>query len=435
MPNDHTLSLPTAILININIMLGAGIFINTVELSKRAGSLGGVAYLIVGILLIPLVTSIAQLVNLHPSGGFYIFAQKELSPLAGFISAWSYFIAKLASATLMIHTSISLIRFIIPSLAYGSPLLWDAGVVFIFSLLNMHNIKTSSYIQAVFITLKSIPIIFAILISSYLLYGADTLPDITMFWSGIPLSLPLVLYAATGFETSCSLSGKIRNASFNAPYAIFISYAVVICIEFLYQTLFYHGVGPLLAQAHNYLSAFPLLLQALIPLNSFLVTKLSIAFHLAIASSALGGAYGILFSNMWNLHALAQHKHLFFSHIFTRFNKHMIPFACVLAEGLICTIYLLATGGTIVSLQQVAALGSTLAYTLSVFSLYKAKKQRPEISIHIMVPMLGLASCALLIIACLNSLINTGFIALLAFLTLLGMGSFMFFSKKKLAHT
>ena len=34
---EYKLSLPTAILININIMLGAGIFINTATLSHRAG--------------------------------------------------------------------------------------------------------------------------------------------------------------------------------------------------------------------------------------------------------------------------------------------------------------------------------------------------------------------------------------------------------------
>ena len=40
MTNEYKLSLPAAILININIMLGAGIFINTLNLAKFSASFG-----------------------------------------------------------------------------------------------------------------------------------------------------------------------------------------------------------------------------------------------------------------------------------------------------------------------------------------------------------------------------------------------------------
>src|SRR5271169_2910080 len=98
MTKEHMLSLPTAILININIMLGVGIFINTAELAKRAGALGCLSYALVGILLLPLIICVAELVKLHPSGGFYIFARREINPFFGFLSAWIYFTGKLASA-------------------------------------------------------------------------------------------------------------------------------------------------------------------------------------------------------------------------------------------------------------------------------------------------------------------------------------------------
>src|SRR6476620_3392969 len=104
--NEHQLSLTTAILININIMLGAGIFINTSTLAGRAGMLSGSMYLLVGLLMLPLILSIAQLLRLHPAGGFYAFAKNEVNPFVGFLSGWSYFTSKLASCMLMIHVSI-----------------------------------------------------------------------------------------------------------------------------------------------------------------------------------------------------------------------------------------------------------------------------------------------------------------------------------------
>ena len=94
MATAHKLSLATAILINLNIMMGAGIFINTVELAKRAGLLGAFMYPLIGLLILPLIIAIAKLIKLHPAGGFYIFAQKEINPFVGYLSTWSYFIAK-----------------------------------------------------------------------------------------------------------------------------------------------------------------------------------------------------------------------------------------------------------------------------------------------------------------------------------------------------
>ena len=119
MTTEKKLSLPTAILINVNIMMGGGIFINTVELAKRTGLLSGFMYPLIGLLILPLIIAISRLIELHPSGGFYVFGQKEINPFVGFVSTWSYFIAKLASASLMIHVSMSLLTQIFPALLFA----------------------------------------------------------------------------------------------------------------------------------------------------------------------------------------------------------------------------------------------------------------------------------------------------------------------------
>lgn len=115
MATETKLSLPTAVLISLNIMMGGGIFINTVELAKRAGALSGFMYPLIGLLIAPLMLTIAALIKLHPAGGFYIFGQKEINPFVGYLSTWSYFIAKLASASLMIYVAVSLVTQISPS--------------------------------------------------------------------------------------------------------------------------------------------------------------------------------------------------------------------------------------------------------------------------------------------------------------------------------
>jgi amino acid permease len=122
MSQPQKLSLLSAILINLNIMLGSGIFINTVILTKQAGSLGAVVYLLVALLLLPLIMTIGQLLDYHPtSGTFYDFG-RTISPYFGFISSWSYFTAKLCSSALAIHVCLSFLQQIIPVICLSQSL-------------------------------------------------------------------------------------------------------------------------------------------------------------------------------------------------------------------------------------------------------------------------------------------------------------------------
>ncbi|HEV2601412.1 MAG TPA: APC family permease [Candidatus Babeliales bacterium] len=430
MQQERTLSLPIAILININTMLGSGIFLNTTILAERAGAVGFVSYAVIGILLLPLVISMAHLLNIHPAGGFYTFAKCELSLFAGFISAWSYFTAKLASATLMIHASVITLQQLIPALAQLHPFILDSSILACFIGLNMFNMRTGGRIQTIFTVLKMIPIIFAICAGLYLFTGSN-FTETHLLWVGIPGTIPLVIYATMGFETACSLSNHIKNAHKNGPLAILISYALAIGIIIAYQFLMYGALGTSLLSYATFRDAFPGLASLLTPASATTAQTIGGLLNLAIAASILGGSYGILFSNVWNLHTLATHNHVFFSSLFTALNKNAIPSACVLAEGALCIMYLFISGGQIVVLQQIGALGVVFTYTMSVLSLVYAKRARPSITIPLWIPALGLFNCLLLIAACIRGLLLSGFVALMYFVSLLVCGIVMFLYTQK----
>ena len=438
MSEQRVISLPAAILININIMLGAGIFLNTVKLAGPAGALGALGYLLVGILMLPLVFSIAKLTGMHPDGGFYAFGKHEISTFAGFVSAWSYFIGKLASGALMIHFSLALAQELIPLLQHVHLLVLDAFVIIIFVLLNMLNLKAGSKIQAAFTVLKLIPISFAIFVGLFLFDGGNLAPQYQL-WSGLPDVLPFLFYATMGFEAACLLCGKIKNPKKNAPRAILFSYAIALTIAALYQLFFYGAVGPILSKYApldaGYLYAFPALLAKLLPNTPLLAGKLRGILHLALASSALGGAYGIMFSNTWNLHTLAKNGHLIFKNLFTKLNKYSIPIFCVLIKSLIYAAYLLVSGGLQDALQVLSSFGVVLAYTISVVALLTAKIKRPNIPVPIALPALGLASCSIFIATSLKNLMQKGFYSLLLFLILLGLGVLMFLVTQKKGRT
>lgn len=428
--SEYKLSLSTAVLININIMLGAGIFINTPALADRTGVLGGGMYLLVGLLMLPLILSMAHLLRLHPAGGFYTFAREEIHPFAGFLSGWSYFTAKLSSCILMIHASALLLQHIFPLLADASTFFLDSVIIALFTLLNLLNVKAGGTIQKMFIGLKSIPIFFVIGVCFFLLQG-ENFSESHWHWEGIPLSLPLVIYAVVGFEAACSISGKIKNPEKNAPLAIFISFAVVIFIACTYQTFFYGALGQKLALCQGHCDTLPALISRLFGEGDSGKNLLGI-LHLALASSTLGAAYGIIFSNCWNLHVLAQNNHLWFSKFFVRLNKNKIPVACVFAEGMICIVYLIGSQGVLIPLQQISALGCVISYTLSVGALLLALRNDKQVKCNFRIPVCGLFSCAILIFACIRSFFLNGMSSLIIFGALLLFGACMYSSTSRL---
>ena len=85
----HKLSLSSAVLINLNVMVGAGIFINTVLLSQNAGGLGAAAYAVVGLLLLPLMMSMYQLAKIHRGGSLYDYGL-HMGHYAAFVTMESH---------------------------------------------------------------------------------------------------------------------------------------------------------------------------------------------------------------------------------------------------------------------------------------------------------------------------------------------------------
>lgn len=426
MNNENKLSLLSAIFININIMIGAGLFINTTNLAQMVGAAGFVSYAVLALLLYPLIASIASLVTIYPSGGFYAYS-KDIHPVVGFTSAWSYFVGKLASATILTHASILLLQQIIPLLAATNTYLLDALVLTLFLGLNFFNLQTGSSIQSIFLGLKLIPILSVIATGLYLFSPAHY-QAAEFIWPHFIDTLPFVLFAALGFEATTSLSGKIRNAKINGPRAILLSYAIVVTINIAYQFFFYGSVGPQLQQANGFLQAFPLLLSKIFPIDGQMRAMLQPIFNIAIASSALGGAYGILFSNSWNLHTLAKHNLITNSSLFLKENRYNIPYWCIIAEGIICFIYLLTTGGTQIHLQQIAAFGCTIAYTLSIISLFK---QTLIAQRSLLLPSLGIMNCLIFFFSCIHSFATRGYYSLSIFGCLVTIGLGMYYVQRR----
>lgn len=415
----NKISLKQAILININIMLSTGIFLNSITLVRLAGTYSPLIYILVSLFVLPLIFGISELLKIFPGGSFYTYAKETLGEKWGFISSWIYFTGKLASATIMTHFAVSILQSVFPALQILNPFVIDIFVISLFSFANMQNLKTGSKIQMMFFVLKSIPVLFIILSGLYLLTGKGFyFSDFNGF--ELILGVPMVIYAFSGFEASCSISRHIEDSKKNAPKAILTSYFIVVIATTLYQLVFSQLVSKesVLNNALNYTSTIPTILSKL-NLNSEVFPYAMGLFQIFIALSALGGAYGILFSNSWNLYALAENGHILFKNKFLKLNKHQIPFLCLIAESAICFIYLFISKGNNVILQQIGAIGCTTTYTISMLSFLKTSKRSwPSI--------IGSACSTILLLTAIGSSLKNNAISIfvLASVMLVGFISF-----------
>lgn len=427
MSQSYKLSLPLAIVINMNIMLGVGLFVNTISLSKLAGIASPAVYLLVAVLMLPLVLSISKLLKTHPGGSFYTFGSQEISPRFGFLTSWSYFVSKMASATLMIHFAMLILQKTFPAISSLPIMGLDLAVLGAFTALNLQNMRTSSRIQFLFMTLKVLPVLFVVI--SGLIFFDMVQINTSVVWESIPLSIPLIIYAFSGFEASCSLSAHIQNAGKNAPRATLTAYFVIAGLSALYQLMFYALMSNHLDSLTHYFEIFPTVVKQVFGSASF-GPHLQAALQMAIAVSSLGGSYGIMFSNCWNLQILAKHNHLPGSTWIGKLNEHAIPTACILAELLIGVLYLLATWGNNIPLQQISAFGCTLAYAMCVIALLANAKRQNSRSALIL-PVLGIVSCMLLLASCINGFLKNGTYSPLAIFGLIALGVVLFRNQNK----
>jgi len=419
MSSASKLSFSAATLISINIMLGTGVFINTVKLAQKTGAAGCLLYIIMGTIMFPIVLSIARLSSINQQASLYTFGAL-VHPFLGFLSTWSYFFAKLASASFSMHVFNTFLQKTAPFLSHISTILLDIILITLFTLLNTLDVQIGKRIQTCFLSMKVLLFTCALTIGLWKMNYINVMAP-CYIWEGIPVGLPLVVFCFLGFEASCSLTNKIDSPQKNAPRAIITAFSIVVTLVTLYQFLFYAAVGADgFAQNANYTDAFPLLITTI---SKQLASYLAPLFSIAIAISALGGSYGIMYINGWNLYRLAQSNLIPAAQSFTHLNRHGIPLMCIFAQGLTCVFFLVTTGGEQIPLVYTAVLGSITTYAISVLGFYQQTYSKLAFA--------GLASCALLLGFSLFGFLKTSLAPLFIFCTILAIGSLFYYYKQK----
>jgi len=432
MSSSKKLSLLSAIFINLNVMIGAGLFINTYVLSQTAGAASFLLYPTIGLLMLPLIAILGKLLSHYPAGGFYTFAA-SYSPFLGFLSCWSYFFAKLSSCAVMLFTATRVFQQIMPGAQHVNTVTMCLLILTFFTIINLQNMKVGIVAQTFFLTAKSIPILFVIIVG-IMLFDTSTITSHAFIWQGMPINISLILYCLSGFETACSLSRNIENSTVNAPKAVYYSFGIVILLYGIFQGLTYMITHTSLSSLSSYNEIFPCITHQFFS-SDIIANKVSILLNLAIGISCLGGAYGVLFSNSWNLYTLAEHNHIPGSSKILKLNLHHTPYISVLAEAAICAMFIVCNQTSQLALQRTTALGVVVSYTISAFSYFILLKKIGGSTKDFIISCAAFVTCTIFIISCIVNFLETGLAPLCLFSAILAIGSIMFMYQHKIKST
>ena len=224
--------------IAVGCAIGSGIFMMPTLLAPY-GLIGFGGWLIAGAGSILVALTMSRLVRRIPkTGGPYVYANEGLGHFAGFIIAWTYWIACITAIAGISIAFVSYLGFFIPAISDSALLSLMASLVLVWLIvtLNIFSIESSTKFQVVSTLLKLVPLFFMMFLG---LVGFDpnNLPEMNPT-NANPFMLlatvtTLVMWSFVGIETATVPAENFINPEKTIPKVLIAAVLSVLTIYIL----------------------------------------------------------------------------------------------------------------------------------------------------------------------------------------------------------
>ncbi|WP_026924258.1 APC family permease [Glycomyces arizonensis] len=223
-PLRRHLGLPSAIVIGLASMLGAGVFSVWGPAAAAAGS--GAALLaalaVAGLLAYCNADSSARLAAIYPqSGGAYVYGTERLHPAAGFAAGWGFLVGKTASAAAM---ALTFGHYLLPE--YHRAL--AVAVVVALCAVNLLGVKKTAVAAAVFASV-TVGVLAAVVIAGFTGPAAAQHLGRTHPW-GVLTAAGFIFFAFAGYARIATLGEEVKRPERTIPRAIPIALAITFAL-------------------------------------------------------------------------------------------------------------------------------------------------------------------------------------------------------------
>jgi amino acid transporter, AAT family len=217
-------------MIAIGGAIGVGLFLGSSVTIHQAGPGVIVTYILGAILAIIMSYALAEMAVVHPvAGAFGIYAEKYLSPWAGFSVRATYALIQIIAIGAEVTAVAIYFRFWFPSVPQW---LWVLGVSAGLVLLNTLHVGNFGEFEYWFALIKVLAIIFFIVIGAGLIFGFPRGPaigfrNLTAYggflphgWTGVWLALTLAITSYMGVEIIAVTAGEAQQPEKTIPRAM-----------------------------------------------------------------------------------------------------------------------------------------------------------------------------------------------------------------------
>ncbi len=384
---EAKVSVFTATLLNINLMVGAGIYITPKLMAQKAGSISYLGWVGSALILLPIVLCIVEMAKYFPGeGSFYNYTKKGLGKTIGFLSGWIYFLGYVAIQAMQM---LSMREILIQSLGLN----WINSHYLIFNTLFFAGICSISLlslglvgkIQNILTFLKLLPVLFVIGIILIYSFPAD-IPSVNSSFFNLHYTIPLAVFGYWGFEGAASISHRIKGNPKNASRSILIAFFITMLIF----TVFNFGVLRIMGAKNLALLGAPSFVSFL----PFQVTWLIKIIPIIIAIAITNSIYAELTSFSFLLQAMANEKLLFFSSVISKVNKNNQPIVAIFLQAGLGYLFVTLINNINI-LLAISNLGLLVTFVLTLISLFIIQKRQRN-SLGLLKTILGFISCGVL---------------------------------------
>lgn len=218
-------SLPTAVLMIMNIMVGSGILIGPGSMAAISGNASFLGWLLAALFFLPIVLSVVELNRLFPGcGGFYTYTKQGLGHTAGILSGIIYVIGyTMAAAVEIVVLRSVMMKTGLNYWFVADPIVFNTLATGICVALNLLAINIFGRIINSMTIAKLLPLLILIGLIPFVFHLPFTISSSELMM--VPMSVfPMAIFGYFGFEYCCGMAHLIKNSEKNAPRAILIGF-------------------------------------------------------------------------------------------------------------------------------------------------------------------------------------------------------------------
>jgi amino acid transporter len=223
----------------INGVIGAGIFALPSRVFELAGPYSVFAFLLCAFCISTLVLCFAEVASrFDGTGGPYLYSATAFGPVAGFLTGWLVFVARITSFSANCSLLPAYLSRFIPQIEGGwGRLLVLTVVVALLAAMNVAGVKVAANASNALAVGKLAPLAIFVVVGLFAIdpgrFTGAPLPEYRPFSQAVLL----LVYAFTGFEMSTIPAGEARRPARDLPAALLMGLAVVVVFYVLIQVV------------------------------------------------------------------------------------------------------------------------------------------------------------------------------------------------------